>query len=295
MVRNGGGAATPAGDPFQVVLGMTATQVRNPGGVVAAEGLRGWVTNHPVVSFVLLAYAWSWSLWLIVMATGIQLLFFAGGFGPLVSAAAITRYTGGSVRDWARSILRWRVAPRYYLYALGLPIVVFGFMNIELLLLGYDVDVSLLAGRLPTYLSTFVLVAVVGGGLPEEPGWRGFALPRLQQRLTPVRATFLLGLVWGMWHVPLYGPLGFVLPMFLAFFYTWLYNRSGSVLLCILLHASFTPALEQLILLPDEVVHAGGSMTVDIVILGTVVAAAMALVAVTRGRLGFEPPREVLR
>jgi hypothetical protein len=57
-----------------------------------------------------------------------------------------------------------------------------------------------------------------------------------------VRATLLLGLVWGVWHVPLYGPAGFVVPMALAFFYTVLWNRTHSVALCILLHASFTPA-----------------------------------------------------
>ena len=45
----------------------------------------------------------------------------------------------------------------------------------------------------------------------------------------------------GIWHVPLYGPAGFVVPLVLAFYYTWLYNQTKSVLLCILLHASFTP------------------------------------------------------
>src|SRR5690606_8411033 len=100
-------------------------------------------------------------------------------------------------------------------------------------------------------LATFVFVAVLGGGL-EEPGWRGFALPRLQERLGPLRATALLGLLWGVWHVPLYGPLGFAVPFVLAFLYTPLYNRTGSVLLCVLLHASFTPAQDHLVLLAAE-------------------------------------------
>jgi uncharacterized protein len=129
---------------------------------------------------------------------------------------------------------------------------------------------------------------VLGGGL-EEPGWRGFALPHLQRRYTPMVATLILGLLWGVWHVPLYGPLGFVVPLVLAFFYTWLYNRTGSVLLCILLHASFTPAQDHLVLLPDALVEAEPLGTIDFVILGIYIAAALVLVVLTRGRLGRRP------
>jgi membrane protease YdiL (CAAX protease family) len=177
---------------------------------------------------------------------------------------------------------------RYYLYALGLPPLLYGLVDVILALLGYDIDLSLLAERVPAYIGTLAFVAVLGGGL-EEPGWRGFALPRLQRRYTPVVATLILGLAWGVWHVPLYGPLGFVVPLVLAFFYTWLYNRTGSVLLCILLHASFTPAQDHLVLLPDAVVEAQPLGTIDFVILGTYVAAALLLVGLTRGQLGRRP------
>jgi hypothetical protein len=86
-----------------------------------------------------------------------------------------------------------------------------------------------------------------------------------------------------VWHIPLYGPAGFVVPLILAFFYTWLYNKTGSVLLCILLHASFTPAQDHLLLTAD-------SPTVDVVLLVTYLAAAGALILVTRGRLGLSHP-----
>ena len=65
----------------------------------------------------------------------------------------------------------------------------------------------------------------------------------------------------------------------LAFFYTWLYNKTGSVLLCILLHASFTPA-------QDHLLFSGDSMIVDITLLATYVAAALVLIIASRGRLG---------
>jgi membrane protease YdiL (CAAX protease family) len=251
--------------------------------------LRGWVQRHPVVAFVALAYVLSWLTWLpALLGFGGAAAVVVGGFGPLVAAVVVTRYTGDSVRAWARPIARWRVPVRYYLYALGLPPLLYGLVDIVLALLGYEVDPSLLAERAPAYLATLVLVAVLGGGL-EEPGWRGFALPRLEHRYTPVVATLILGLAWGVWHVPLYGPLGFVVPLVLAFFYTWLYNRTGSILLCILLHASFTPAQDHLVLLPDDVVDAGQLGAIDFVILGTYVAAALLLIGLTRGRLGRRP------
>lgn len=81
--------------------------------------------------------------------------------------------------------------------------------------------------------------------------------------------------------MPLYGVAGFVVPLVLAFFYTWLYNRTGSVLLCILLHASFTPAQDILTFTSDTPV-------VDLVILGVYVFGALAFILATRGRLGLE-------
>jgi uncharacterized protein len=122
-------------------------------------------------------------------------------------------------------------------------------------------------------------VSLLGGGF-EEPGWREFALPRLQERHSPLMATLILALFWGLWHLPLFG-LGFVGPMLYAFYYTYLYKRTGSVLLCILLHGGFTAALDNLILAPDN-------MTVDLVILATLVAGTLVIIAATRGRLGFQ-------
>jgi membrane protease YdiL (CAAX protease family) len=263
-------------------MAMTATTERSHDR--RTHRVRVWVAAHPVAAYALLAYALSWTLWLPAVVGGggpvVVTLFFVGVLGPAVAALVVTRATGAPVRPWAKQMVKWRVPARYYLYALGLPAALFAVVNLELALSGHDVDLSLLGERLPAYVGTFLLVVTIGGGL-EEPGWRGFALPRLQSRHTPVKATLILGVLWGGWHLPLYG-LGAVGPIIFVFFYTWLYNRTGSVLLCILLHASFTPALDHLVLRADN-------LGVDVAILATLVAAAAALVALTGGRLGYDP------
>ncbi|MCY7324650.1 MAG: CPBP family intramembrane metalloprotease [Microbacteriaceae bacterium] len=139
-------------------------------------------------------------------------------------------------------------------------------------------DLSLFDSLAPADPGTLLAVATIGRGI-EEPGWRGFTLPALQQRRSPLIATLTIGLGWGIWHIPLSGPLCFIAPLVLAFFSTWLYNRTGSVVVCLVLHASFTPAQDYLTLVPDAAI-------VDAVILGTYVAVPLALTVATRGHLG---------
>jgi membrane protease YdiL (CAAX protease family) len=170
-----------------------------------------------------------------------------GGFGAMLAAAIIIRYSGDSLAEWLRKIVRWRVPIRFYAYALGLPVLIMATMNGMLAALGQQLDVS---------------------------------LPALEERHAPLVATLILGLGWGVWHIPLYGPVGFLVPLVLAFFYSWLYNRTQSVLLCILLHGSFTAAQDHLLLSAD-------SQIVDAVLLGTYLVGAGVLIAVTRGRLGL--------
>ncbi len=136
--------------------------------------------------------------------------------------------------------------PRCLPIQLGLPVLIMAVMNTVLAALGQALEMSLLPEQIPGYLQMFLLTAAICGG-QEEPGWRGFALPRLEERHVPLVATLILGLGWGVWHIPLYGLAGFVVPLVLAFFYSWLYNRTQSVLLCILLHASFTAAQDHLL------------------------------------------------
>ncbi len=168
------------------------------------------------------------------------------------------------------------MSPGYYVLVVVLPMLLWGSANLWLALLGQQASLQGWAALVPAYAGTWVGTLFLGG--LEEPGWRGFAQPHLQRRLTPVRATLLVGVVWGLWHLPI-EPLAILVTVPLSFLYAWLLNRTGSVLLCILLHASITPAQDHLIPTPVTV-------TTHAVVGATLVALAVAVVVLTRGRLG---------
>lgn len=245
-------------------------------GPTATGGAAGFVQRRPLTAFVVLAFALSWGFWLLSFVTSSAVLFFLGGLGPAI-AAAVVAWQVGTLQPWLERVLRWRVSPRFSVFAFGFPVLLYAVPNVVAAVFGATPDLSLVGERLPAYAVTWVGALFLGG--LEEPGWRGFALPRLQQRYSPVRATLLLGVVWGLWHLPV-EPLLIVLTVPLAFFYTWLFNRTGSALLCILLHASITPAQDHLTLVAD-------SPVVDAAILGTLIVAAVGFVVATRGRLGL--------
>jgi membrane protease YdiL (CAAX protease family) len=244
-----------------------------------------WLRRQPFAVYVAFAYGISWSLWAVAYLTGSSVPFLLGVFGPMAAAAIVTVRTGGSLRAWIAPLWHWRVPLRWWAYALGLPALLYAVVSLALRVLGDPIDWSLALDRAPDYAGTFLFVLVLGGAM-EEPGWRGFGLDTLQRSHSPLVATLLLGLAWGCWHIPVYGPLGFVVPTVLAFFYTVLWNRTRSLLLCVLLHASFTPAQDHLILMARDRAYTHALDTPDWVIFGVYVLAAALLVLITRGRLG---------
>jgi membrane protease YdiL (CAAX protease family) len=277
---------------------------------VSQQRIRRAVDAHPVASFFVLAYAFSWVAWLpglLGVAEPFRTLsLFVGGFGPALAGAVVTWLDGESVREWARQIVHWRVAPRWYLAVFALPLVVVCLASVGLAALGTDVDLALLPGRLSAVFVSFVVVALVGGG-NEEPGWRGFALPRLQTRYAPVPATLVLGVVWALWHLPqlfadptvsytldwavAQGPLAGLRILNIvgfAFLLTWVYNATKSVLLALLLHAGINTANSTLVPIPIEAITGESFTAVLITVDAAVWVVAVLLVVVTRGRLGYD-------
>jgi len=212
-------------------------------------------TRHSTVAFFALAFAASWALW-VPAATGLVAdspavmngMFFLGAFGPPVAAVILPWLAGRPVRAFLVKALAPRVSPRWYLLAIVLPVAYFAVPNAAVYAaLGRSFDPSMLPGRTVAFFVGVVVVTLVGGG-QEELGWRGFALPRLQADYGPVPATVAVGVAWACWHLPLFMttwrdtnvPFVAYLPMVvgMAFFFTWLYNVSGSVLVVMVLHGA---------------------------------------------------------
>ena len=268
------------------------------------SGFRGRVARHPVAAFFLMAYAISWLAWTpAALGGGNGALMMVAQFGPALAGLATVSLSGGSARGLLRSVVRWRVAPKWYAAAVGVPVALILLQAILYAVLGNPVDPASLPGRLVNFLPTVVILALIAG-LGEEPGWRGFALPRLQDRFAPVAATAVLGALWGLWHLPLVfvdprfshgfaspGPQVLVAALTMltvalyAFLYTWLYNRTRSVLLCMILHGSFNAAIG---LFPAslDVLQRWAYVSLLGVQAATLLAAVGALIVVTRGTLG---------
>ncbi len=152
-----------------------------------------------------------------------------------------------------------------------------------------------------TYLFSFVAIFFLGGPLPEEIGWRGFALPRLQSKFGPLKATLLFSVLWTFWHLPHFltaaqrdGPgsdlslLYIHLPIFIllclpiSIILTWVYNfHHGNLFIVILVHAS----VNTFSLVQTHSTNPILKNTDLFVVIGLSIAALLILIC-TRGNLG---------
>jgi membrane protease YdiL (CAAX protease family) len=228
---------------------------------VASEGgLRALVRRHPEVSFVAVALAWSWGVWvpMAVAGSGSQL---AGLVGPLVSAAMISAVEGPeALRSLVRRMTRWSGGPIRQLPMVLAPwLMLAAAIPIAALIDGGWPDLGGM-GRIDGWPDLgpvglfLLLVLLVGFG--EETGWRGFLLEHLLRGRSRFEATLIVWAVWALWHVPLF----FFAPNFVemsaativgwtiglgagAAVLTYVYEQTGrSVLAVALWHASFDMA-----------------------------------------------------
>lgn len=219
------------------------------------------IKQHPLIAFIVMAYAISWILWLV--ASNIDslsnFLTWIGGFGPAIAAIILTPLLDGreGLRDLLSKAFRWRFHPLLYIAALGIPI-----LGTVLLMILYAVITSDFAPlqSLGNWLqgllrSSFMLILTLIFGIVivagEEFGWRGFALPKLRTKHGDLAASILVGLMWGLWHLPNLWPfnpkhevqdlLFFMADIIvISVLYTWLYiNSNESILLVSLFHSAY--------------------------------------------------------
>jgi membrane protease YdiL (CAAX protease family) len=213
---------------------------------VRSSGLVLLMRRHRLAAFFVIAYAVSWWPWPLYAAGVFPEPMFVPA-GPLVAALIVLSVTEGKagLRDLGARMIRWRVGWRWYAVALGFPLAV--------ILITAEINAGFGAPApewsqlaWSTFALTFAINVInpMNGPMGEEPGWRGYAVPRLQTTRSRLVTASILGLFVTGWHFPLVamGDLHYIgLPATFAItiVYVWLFNHArGSVLLPLLFHAT---------------------------------------------------------
>lgn len=231
--------STPAPERVDAVV---AKGHPNPG---LLQRARQELAARPLGWFFVLAFLFSWATWPVdlAMGSGPPVL----GFGPFLAAVLVLALAEGKsgVVRLLRAMVRWRVPVRWWATALLLPVVLTGTAAVVNVAMGAPAPTAAELGRWPDALMTAVVILCIPaiGGAWEEPGWRGFALPRLLGSFSPLSASLLLGVVWALWHLPLlingdqhWSDL--LLVTLAAIVFTWVFgNARSSVLVAMVMHA----------------------------------------------------------
>src|ERR671910_1909080 len=205
------------------------------------------VKRHPIITFFVLAYALSWvayPMW----ASGLYPIAPVFSFAPFLVALLVLAITQGKsgVGGLLRRMVRWRVGLKWYVAALLIPAGITVAAAVLNVVLGAQAPSSAELGSWTGLLVTFLAVLLIPGlgGAWEEPGWRGFALPRLQSGRSALFASLILGVLIAGWHLPLmfvgqvhYADLLTIMGAVAIF--NWVFNNAnGSVLIIMLMHAT---------------------------------------------------------
>lgn len=273
--------------------------------------LAGTLRRYPLTTFFTLAYLGSWIVWLPMVLAGNNLLLESAALspglrflltvlapftGPTLAAFVVTAALEGraGVRALLGRYVQWRFGLPWYLVALAGPLLVL-MLSVAALYgtaalpplgeQGLNITVA--------YVITLIVNLFIGGILGEEPGWRGFALPRLQARYSALVGSLILGVLWSAWHIPLIltpggatwtGSFALYVGLNVAFsiLHTWASNGARASLLAVMLLHTAINTSTRLILpnIPGLSREEGNLLLV--VVYGVV---ALLVVALTKGRL----------
>jgi membrane protease YdiL (CAAX protease family) len=230
-----------------------------------------FVTRYELFVYFLLTFCLSWIFWipgaLFFISKGklfsplTILVQTIGAAGPSIVALWFVRYRYG--KDAVDAIFsrykKWRVGARWLLLAcLLIPAITILAILVNVLCLRVPVAPNSILGSITGRLGFFALFLfpvlfvsqLISSPLLEEFGWRGFALPKLQERYSALVSGLVLGAVWGIWHLPLWLAFGVDLPVTLllivahSVIMTWMFNNTeGSMFIALLAHASMNVSL----------------------------------------------------
>ena len=228
--------------------------------------------------FFILTFAFSWGLggltilafgqpgYVIGRSTNNPLFFLFFGFGPSFAAFITAGLVGGraEVSELLSRMGRWRVDFRWYAtVVVGIPALalsaavgaIMGGASASEFVRPFQGGFGDRWYQVAFYLLAALVGEILGGPLSEEPGWRGYALPRLLKSQNPLSASVALGLIWAVWHGPLFFmpgvhqfhmsfPLFAVNVVALSILFTWVFiHTRGSVFIAILMHLLFNLTL----------------------------------------------------
>lgn len=241
---------------------------------VMFENIFALIKRYPVLTYFVMTIGISWS-GVFLVAGGVNgfpanaqevenllpIVVLLLAIGPVFSGILLTELLDGraGLRDFAARLLLWRVELRWYAIALFLTPLLASLTLLGLSFISPVFAPGILVSDDKSGLIISALAAGLVAGLFEEPGWTGFVTPKLRQRYGLLTAGFLIGLMWGFWHLIVavwgsgtptgeFSPLLF-LPQF--FFYaavlpayrilmTWVYEHTHSLFVAILMHLSLT-------------------------------------------------------
>ena len=225
--------------------------------------MKNTVSRHPIASYFILTYGISWGLASLVLVPKLAsgepipqlsglLMFPLMIIGPAIAGLSLRFITDGAagVKALLGGMLHWRLPARWYAVLLLPPLLVLGVLTA----LHYLVSPAFAVHWLP-----LGLVYGIAPGLLEEIGWSGYAYGAMARKLGGLRAALILGVLWGIWHLPVIDFLGGAYPhgaywllFVLAFIFSmtamrviiaWVYIHTQSLLLTQLLHAASTASL----------------------------------------------------
>ena len=158
---------------------MSETPAHRPSDTVTDEHrlVRRLIDRYPLATFTVVVYTISWSCWGLSAWTDVFILTTIGGFGPFIGGALLIKASGQRLWTWLSDMFRVRIAARYYLAALLIPIIVIvlaGTAHVRLF------GGTVTPGAIPSVVvfPFYVGIVLLFNGVAEEPGWRGVLLPR---------------------------------------------------------------------------------------------------------------------
>lgn len=214
---------------------------------------------YSVSLFFILTFAISWAFWSLPWLyqqgwiNQLPNWWGLGSFGPSLAGIIIIGLLYGSsgLKRLFKRLIQFKASFKLYLVVAFLPIgILITTLALGKLLFNAQYDWSLLP-TVSGFSLLFIQVLILGGPMNEELGWRGFALPKLQQSTSALTASLWIGSVWAIWHLPLFMadiPGYTLMPFYLywlntlalAIIFTWLYNTGkGQLWLSVLLHTFF--------------------------------------------------------